>query len=84
LLAFQLVFLFNFIRSLLAGPKAEPNPWRAASLEWTTSSPPGHGNWPPDAMPTVYRGPYEYAHPDHNEDFWPQDLPPADVDEGSS
>ena len=76
LLAFQLVFLFNFFKSLFAGPPAEANPWRAATLEWTTPSPPGHGNWPADAMPMVYRGPYEYAHPDRDEDYWPQDLPP--------
>ena len=42
---------------------------------WTTESPPPHGNWPPDEMPKVYRGPYEYAHPDRDEDFWPQNLP---------
>ena len=31
------------------------------------------GNW--SELPTVYRGPYEYNHPDHDEDYWPQNLP---------
>jgi hypothetical protein len=26
-------------------------------------------------LPTVYRGPYEYSHPDRADDFWPQNLP---------
>jgi hypothetical protein len=26
-------------------------------------------------MPTVYRGPYEYSHPDRKQDYWPQYLP---------
>ena len=28
-------------------------------------------------MPVVYRGPYEYSAPDHPEDYWPQNAPPA-------
>ncbi len=75
MLLFQLVFFYNFIQSLRKGPKAERNPWKANTLEWTTESPPPHGNWPPDQLPRVYRGPYEYAHPDREEDYWPQNLP---------
>jgi len=75
LLLFQLVFLYNVVKSLRSGPKAGKNPWRSNTLEWTTESPPPHGNWPPDQMPTVYRGPYEYAHPGRDEDYWPQNLP---------
>ncbi len=75
MLAFQLVFFFNFIRSLLWGEKAGKNPWNANTLEWTTESPPPHGNWPPEEMPKVYRGPYEYGHPDRESDYWPQDEP---------
>jgi cytochrome c oxidase subunit 1 len=75
MLAFQLVFFFNFLRSLLWGEKAPKNPWNANTLEWTTESPPPHGNWPPDQMPKVYRGPYEYGRPDREPDFWPQDEP---------
>ncbi len=76
--AFQAVFLYNFFKSLFRGPPAPKNPWLANTLEWTTPSPPPHGNWPVDAMPTVYRGPYEYSHPDRALDFWPQDEPPPD------
>jgi cytochrome c oxidase subunit 1 len=75
MLAFQFVFLFNFLHSLLWGEKAPKNPWNANTLEWTTESPPPHGNWPPDQMPKVYRGPYEYGRPDREPDFWPQDEP---------
>jgi cytochrome c oxidase subunit 1 len=75
MLAFQLFFFWNLIWSLRKGPKAPKNPWKANTLEWTTESPPPHGNWPADAMPEVYRGPYEYSHPDRDEDYWPQNLP---------
>jgi cytochrome c oxidase subunit 1 len=71
MLLFQFVFLINFIYSMLRGPRAEKNPWRSNTLEWTTDSPPPHGNW--REMPTVYRGPYEYATPGRDSDFWPQD-----------
>jgi cytochrome c oxidase subunit 1 len=75
MLAFQLVFFYNCIRSWVSGEKAGKNPWKSNTLEWTTESPPGHGNWPPDQMPNVYRGPYEYGHPDREEDYWPQNEP---------
>ncbi len=71
MLLFQFVFLWNFIVSLIRGPKAEKNPWQANTLEWTADSPPPHGNFP--VMPTVYRGPYEYAVPGRELDYWPQD-----------
>ena len=45
MLAFQLVFFFNFFCSLLRGKKAPKNPWQANTLEWTAESPPPHGNW---------------------------------------
>jgi cytochrome c oxidase subunit 1 len=75
MLAFQLVFFYNCIRSWMSGEKAGKNPWKSNTLEWTTESPPGHGNWPADQMPNVYRGPYEYSHPDREEDYWPQNEP---------
>jgi cytochrome c oxidase subunit 1 len=71
----QPIFLFNFAWSLFRGPKAGKNPWKSSTLEWTTESPPPHGNWPADEMPSCYRGPYEYSHPDREEDYWPQNLP---------
>jgi len=67
----QLVFLLNVGWSLVAGRKAERNPWQATTLEWVTPSPPPHGNF--DALPVVYRGPYEYSSPEASEDWLPQD-----------
>ena len=77
LAASQIVFFVNLVWSLLAGKKAEKNPWEANTLEWTAPSPPGHGNF--DTTPTVYRGPYEYSSPLVKEDWLPQDrqLSPA-------
>jgi len=39
------------------------------------SSPPPHGNF--EAIPTVYRGPYEYSSLESQEDYLPQDVPSA-------
>jgi cytochrome c oxidase subunit 1 len=75
MLLFQIVFFYNLFHSLRKGEKAERNPWKANTLEWTTESPPPHGNWAHDELPRVYRGPYEYGHPDRKEDYWPQNLP---------
>jgi cytochrome c oxidase subunit 1 len=68
----QLPFVFNFIASLAAGKKAERNPWRANSLEWSAASPPPHGNY--ETLPVVYRGAYEYSSPEVTEDWLPQNL----------
>jgi len=73
MLAFQPIFLVNFINGMRRGRKAERNPWRANTLEWTADSPPPHGNW--STMPQVYRGPYEYSVPGRAEDYWPQNEP---------
>ncbi len=73
MLSFQLVFLFNFVRSMLRGRTAERNPWKANTLEWVAASPPPHGNF--ETMPVVYRGPYEYSVPGRDEDYWPQNQP---------
>ncbi len=75
MLLFQLVFFFNVFKSLRSGKKAGKNPWKANTLEWTTESPPPHGNWPRDELPNVYRGPYEYSVPDRETDYWPQNEP---------
>jgi len=75
MILFQLVFFWNLFRSLRSKEKAPMNPWKANTLEWTTPSPPPHGNWPPDQMPKVYRGPYEYSVPDRDTDYWPQNEP---------
>ena len=73
MLVAQFIFLWNFFYSMFKGKKAGRNPYKANTLEWVAPSPPGHGNF--DEMPTVYRGPYEYSHPDHDEDYWPQNIP---------
>jgi cytochrome c oxidase subunit 1 len=74
MIAFQLVFFYNcFISWRKKEKDAGPNPWKANTLEWTTESPPPHGNWP--ELPTVYRGPYEYSVPDREEDYFPQNIP---------
>ena len=67
----QVPFVVNFFWSLFAGKKAERNPWQANTLEWAAPSPPPHGNWG-EAMPVVYRGPYEYSSPEVAEDWLPQ------------
>jgi len=66
----QLIFVANFFGSMFFGPKAGRNPWNANTLEWTTASPPPHGNF--DVQPIVRRGPYEYSHPDTESDYYPQ------------
>jgi cytochrome c oxidase subunit 1 len=66
----QFIFVANFAYSLFWGPKAERNPWHANSLEWSAPSPPPHGNF--EETPIVYRGPYEYGHPEAEKDYMPQ------------
>ena len=73
LLAFQLIFIYNFVVSLKKGKEAGKNPWDANTLEWTVPSPPPHGNFA--EFPTVYRGPYEYSVPGREKDYWLQSDP---------
>ncbi|WP_349742526.1 cytochrome c oxidase subunit I [Roseateles cavernae] len=71
----QLVYVWNLIWSAFRGRKAEPNPWRAASLEWQTpDTPPRHGNWGP-ALPVVHRWAYAYSVPGAKQDFIAQNAP---------
>ena len=70
----QLAFLWNFIYSMYYGKRAVQNPWRANTLEWTTPVEHLHGNWPGE-LPTVYRWPYDFSKPGHDEDFIPQTTP---------
>jgi len=44
--------------SLIWGPRAGPNPWRATGLEWLTSSPPPQHNFA--RTPIVKAPPYQY------------------------
>jgi len=74
--AAQLLFFYNMIWSYFRGPKADPNPWGATTLEWQTpETPPGHGNWGPK-LPVVYRWAYDYSVPGAPQDFIPQNVPP--------
>jgi cytochrome c oxidase subunit 1 len=66
----QLIFVANFFLSLFWGKKADRNPWHSNTLEWSAPSPPPHGNF--EETPIVYRGPYEYGHPEVEADYLPQ------------
>jgi cytochrome c oxidase subunit 1 len=72
--AFQLVFLYNFFSSIFYGKKAVQNPWKSNTLEWTAPVEHMHGNWPGE-IPEVFRWPYDYSNPSHDEDFVPQNVP---------
>ena len=78
LFAFQIPFIVNLIMSMRKGKTVSANPWKATTLEWAaTPSPPiAHGNF--QEIPRVYRDAYEYSHPDHDEDYWPQHVPPPE------
>ncbi|MFO0755471.1 MAG: cbb3-type cytochrome c oxidase subunit I [Byssovorax sp.] len=83
---FQLVFVVNFFRSIIAGKKAEQNPWQTTTLEFThAASPPVYHNF--DVIPTVVRGPHEYANPEIKKalgrDFLDQVEPLPDAGEGA-
>lgn len=77
---FQLVFLWNFFSSIFYGKKSPQNPWRSNTLEWTTPVEHIHGNWPSE-LPVVYRWPYDYSKPRHDNDFVPQNVPMKEDEE---
>ena len=66
----QIPFIINFFWSMRKKERAVENPWHATTLEWSTPTPPPHGNFP--VPPVVYRGPYEYSAPGATGDFFPQ------------
>ena len=78
--AFQVVFLWNFFYSIFRGKKAPQNPWKSNTLEWTAPVEHMHGNWPGE-IPEVYRWPYDYSKPGHEDDFVPQNIPMKDGEE---
>jgi cytochrome c oxidase subunit 1 len=41
-----MIFLWNFIVTLRSGKVAGNDPWDAFTLEWDTTSPPPHYNFP--------------------------------------
>ena len=74
----QLVFVFNLVWSTFRGRKADPNPWRAASLEWfTPETPPAHGNWGAQ-LPVAHRWAYAYSVPGASQDFIAQNAPESE------
>jgi cytochrome c oxidase subunit 1 len=72
--AAQAIFLVNFGWSAFRGPKAEPNPWCSAGLEWLAPTPVPHGNWG-ELLPVVHRRPYEYCPTTSAGDFLPPTAP---------
>ena len=49
---------FYLVYSLFSGPRAGPNPWRAAGLEWQTASPPTKHNF--EQIPVMDHEAYNY------------------------
>lgn len=72
--AAQLIFVYNFFNSIFFGKKSDQNPWESNTLEWTAPIERIHGNWPGE-IPHVYRWPYDYSKPRHEQDFIPQNIP---------
>jgi len=78
----QLLFYFNVFWSIFKGKKATDNPWEATTLEWSTATPPPHDNFA-GVLPTVYRGPYEFAVPGAPNDYIMQAQAGAEVASGN-
>jgi cytochrome c oxidase subunit 1 len=74
----QLIFFYNFFNSIFNGARSSQNPWQANTLEWTSPIEGIHGNWPGE-IPTVYRWPYDYSHPDVELDYLPQTMSDQDI-----
>ena len=69
LAASQLLFVYNFFATLIAGKPAAENPWRVGTLEWTcAATPPAAHNF--DTIPTVLHGPHEFNHPSLKDKDW--------------
>jgi cytochrome c oxidase subunit 1 len=54
------IALLNWIIGAMKGKPAGDNPWQSMSLEWTTVSPPPHGNWPSPPSVSADWTPYAY------------------------
>lgn len=77
--AAQLIFLANFFFSIAKGKKAEKNPWKGNTLEWTAPVEHMHGNWPGE-IPEVHRWAYDYSKTDESGELWGgQDFTPQTV-----
>jgi cytochrome c oxidase subunit 1 len=67
---------------MFKGKKAEANPWRAATLEWSVPSPVPSHNF--DEIPTVYRWPYEYSSNGRPDRDWVEQIEPVAVMAGDT
>jgi len=77
----QLIFVYNFFKSMRGGEKTTQNPWKANTLEWTTKVNPGHGNWE-GPIPAVHRWPYDYSKPEVELDYVPMTISEEDLANG--
>ncbi len=83
----QLIFVYNFVKSIFYGKKAPANPWQSTTLEWTTGDKHIHGNWD-GPIPHVHRWAYDYSKVNEDgeyvipgQDFVPQHIPLQDGEE---
>ena len=53
-----LVMVIYLVHSIYRGKRPGSNPWGGLTFEWTTPSPPEHGNF--DKIPVMTHGPYDY------------------------
>ncbi|MBZ4647075.1 MAG: cytochrome c oxidase, subunit [Clostridia bacterium] len=68
ILAVGLIIMFyNLFKSIKYGEKVGKNPWGAATLEWTTPSPPPTLNFVSE--PKLTRGPYDYKGVEKDEQY---------------
>ncbi len=83
LAAAQLLFVFNFFKSLRSQPLSESNPWQVGTLEWTA-------DLSTAAPAPVLNGPHLLSHPEvrahlgrdwlGQAEAWPLPSPPAEPD----
>ncbi len=57
----QIIFVINFIHSMIKNEKVSDNPWEVGTLEWTIPSPAPHYNF--KEIPVVKCGPHEFGNP---------------------
>ncbi len=69
-----LLFVINFLASLVSGERAGPDPWSGSSLEWSTSSPPPPYNF--ETLPEVHSRTPLWDEPAAEEPKRDKDRPP--------
>ena len=58
------ITLFYLVASLVRGPRAPDNPWKAGSMEWQTASPPPADNFEDQPRFEQDLGEFDEIHPD--------------------